>query len=146
MVNKATGEAASASSHTVCSTGPGSLNDRAEATPPSKIAQGMGLPTTPRSAFRPATIMAWPPLSPGSASSCDRATHSELVITMSTTINTITGPAVWGPSKAASNGTPMKPVLGNAATSAPSEASFQRMRSLRLHTRANATMMSAQTK
>jgi hypothetical protein len=54
--------------------------------------------------------------------------HSELVMTMSTTMTTITVPTAAGPSKAAISGTPMKPELGNAATSAPKAASFQPMR------------------
>jgi len=72
--------------------------------------------------------------------------HSELVTTMSTTISTITGPALCGPSSAASSGTPMNPVLGNAATSAPMEASFQRMRLFMVMTMANATMISAHSR
>ena len=36
----------------------------------------------------------------------------------------ITGPAAAAPSSAVSSGTPMKPVFGNAATSAPNAASF----------------------
>ena len=58
--------------------------------------------------------------------------HSEVVITMSTMMVTMIGPAARGPSRATSSGTPMKPVLGNAATSAPKEASFQPMRAFRL--------------
>ena len=42
------------------------------------------------------------------------------------------GPAACAPSKATSSGTPMKPVLGNAATRAPNDASFHPMRELRL--------------
>jgi hypothetical protein len=56
--------------------------------------------------------------------------HSEVVMTMSTSMPTMMGAAASGPSKATSRGTPMKPVLGKAATSAPNDASFQRMRSL----------------
>ncbi len=51
--------------------------------------------------------------------------HSELVSTMSTTISTITVPTLCGPSNVARSGTPMKPVLGKATTSAPKAASFQ---------------------
>ena len=53
---------------------------------------------------------------------------------------TMVGPAAEGPSKATNSGTPMKPVLGKAATSAPKEASFQRMRSLRLTDTLKATI------
>ena len=53
---------------------------------------------------------------------------SDDVTSMSTMMVTIAGPAAWAPSKATSSGTPMKPVLGKAATSAPKEASFQPMR------------------
>ena len=56
------------------------------------------------------------------------------------------GPAAAGPNKATSSGTPMKPVLGNAATSAPSDASFQRMRSFSDRATANATITSAHSK
>ena len=47
---------------------------------------------------------------------------------MSNSMVRMVGPAAAGPSSATSSGTPMKPELGKAATSAPSEASFQRMR------------------
>ena len=76
----------------------------------------------------------------------DSATHTEEVITMSTKMVTMAGPAACGPSKATSKGTPMKPVLGKAATNAPSEASFQRMRSFRLMATLNATMSKAHNK
>ena len=45
---------------------------------------------------------------------------------MSAVMVQIAGPAAAGPSSATSNGTPMKPVLGNAATSAPKAASLSR--------------------
>ena len=44
----------------------------------------------------------------------------------------ITGPATPAPSRAASSGTPMKPVLGKDATRAPKDASFQPMRPRRV--------------
>ena len=141
MVNSATGDAASANSQAVFCTGAGKVNSTADATPPSTMAQGMGLVTTPFKALR--TASSAPPLAP---SSRDSAMHSELVMTMSTTISTITGPTLRGPSRAASNGTPMKPVLGNAATKAPKEASFQPMRSLNDTTTANPTITSAQNR
>jgi hypothetical protein len=56
--------------------------------------------------------------------------HSEDVTSVSTMMVTIAGPAAWAPSKATSSGTPMKPVLGKAATSAPKDASFQPIRPL----------------
>ena len=42
---------------------------------------------------------------------------------MSASTAQITGPAAAGPSSATSSGTPMNPVFGNAATSAPKAAS-----------------------
>ncbi len=106
------------------------------------MAHGMGLRTTPASALRAATAA---PCSPA-ASMRDRATHSDVVITMSTTMVTMAGPAASGPSKATNKGTPMNPVLGKAATSAPKEASFQRMRLFRLTATLNATMTMAHNK
>ena len=53
------------------------------------------------------------------------------------------GPAACAPSSATSSGTPMKPVLGNAATSAPNDASFQPMREFRLDHDHEATISSA---
>ncbi len=50
--------------------------------------------------------------------------HSELVTNRSASMLLITGPAAAAPSSATSIGTPMKPVFGNAATSAPKAASF----------------------
>jgi hypothetical protein len=50
--------------------------------------------------------------------------HSELVISRSTSTVVNTGPAACGPSSAASSGTPMKPVFGKAAVSAPKAASL----------------------
>ena len=58
-------------------------------------------------------------------------------------------PWAWasdGPSSAAIRGTPMKPVLGNAATSAPKEASFQRMRAFKLMAMLKPTTTKAQNK
>ena len=65
---------------------------------------------------------------------------------MSTSMVRMAGPAAAGPSSATSSGTPMKPELGNAATSAPSEASFQRMRRSMVQTMANATITRAQSR
>ena len=72
--------------------------------------------------------------------------HNEVVITISTTIVTMAGPAACAPSKATSSGTPMKPVLGKAATKAPKEASFQRIRLFRLTATVKATITSAQNR
>ena len=69
--------------------------------------------------------------------------HSDVVITMSMTMVTMAGPAASGPNKATSKGTPMNPVLGKAATKAPREASFQRMRAFRLTATLNPTMTMA---
>ncbi len=77
------------------------------------------------------------------ASSRDSATHSELVMSMSTAIVRIAGPATCAPSSATSSGTPMKPVFGKAATSAPKAASFQPMRGPRVASTVPATISSA---
>ena len=58
----------------------------------------------------------------------------------------IIGPAACAPSSATSSGTPMKPVLGKAATSAPKEASFQAMRPLRVSITVKTTINNAHTK
>jgi len=142
MVNSATGDAASASRATVLATGPASSRFSQENTPPSRMAQGKGFLSTPSRALRAATAA---PCS-SAASISDRARHSEVVITMSTVMVTMAGPAAAGPSKATNSGTPMKPVLGNAPTRAPSEASFQRIRSLRLTTTLKATMTKAHSR
>ena len=142
MVNRATGEAASPSRPTVLATGSISARFCHENTAPKEIAQGIGLRTTPARALRAATAA---PCSPA-ASSRDRAMHKEVVNTMSTRMVTMAGPAAAGPSSATSSGTPMKPVLGKAATRAPKDASFQRMRSLRLTATLNATIRLAHSK
>ena len=72
--------------------------------------------------------------------------QTELVITMSMTMVTIAGPAARAPSKATSKGTPMKPVFGKAATSAPKDASFQPMRLFLVTAMANPTITSAQNR
>jgi len=69
--------------------------------------------------------------------------HSELVMTMSTTMVTMAGPALCAPSSATKSGTPMKPVLGKAATSAPKAASFQPMCALRVSATVAPTITSA---
>ena len=47
---------------------------------------------------------------------------------MSTSMVRMAGPAACAPSSATSSGTPINPVLGKAATSAPNAASFQPIR------------------
>jgi hypothetical protein len=59
--------------------------------------------------------------------------HSDVVMTRSSQDGEMAGPAAPAPSSATSSGTPMKPVLGKAATSAPKDASFQRTRSFMLN-------------
>ena len=99
----------------------------------------MGLNSMPLSALRAATAM--PCVS--ALSRRDSAMHSEVVITMSTVMVTIIGPAACAPSRATSSGTPMKPVLGKAATSAPNEASFQPMRRFSVTAIVKPTMVKA---
>ena len=84
------------------------------------MAHGSGLDTAPRSE-RTAAARA-PPAAPPA---CASAMHSELVTNMSIRMVAIIGPTTAGPNRAANSGTPMKPVFGNAATSAPNEASFR---------------------
>ena len=69
--------------------------------------------------------------------------HSEEVTTRSKAIVMIIGPAACAPRMATSSGTPMKPVFGNAATSAPKAASFQPMRALRVNATTPPTTASA---
>ena len=112
------------------------------ATVPNKIAQGMGL----LAARRNACLAARPAPSIPAPSSRDSATHSELVTTISTKIVAIAGPAAAAPSSAVSSGTPMNPVLGNAATKAPSDASFQPITPRLVIKTVAVTMVSAQNK
>ena len=128
MVNSATGEAASASRPTVCITGRTGSSCRADATAPSAIDQAMGLSAMPLSALRAASAA---PCS-SALSSRDSPMHSEVVTIRSMVMVRMAGPAARAPSSATSSGTPMKPVLGKTATSAPKDASFQRMRRFRL--------------
>ena len=58
----------------------------------------------------------------------------------------IAGPAAAAPSKATSSGTPMKPVFGKAATSAPNAASFQPMRRFMLTVTTKPTSTSAHSR
>jgi hypothetical protein len=69
--------------------------------------------------------------------------HSDEVTTRSNAIVMIIGPAACAPRIATSSGTPMKPVFGKAATSAPKAASFQPMRALRVSSTTPATTASA---
>ena len=73
----------------------------------------------------------------------DSAIHSELVTSKSSRMVTMAGPAALGPSSATNSGTPMKPVLGKAATSAPKDASFQPMRVFKLMATEKPTITSA---
>ena len=72
--------------------------------------------------------------------------HNDEVMIKSTAKATIAGPAAAAPKSATNSGTPMKPVFGKAATSAPKDASFQPMRGLRLTATVKPTMISAQSK
>ena len=109
---------------------------------PSAIDHGIGLSAIPFRALRAASAA---PCS-SAPSSRDSAMHSELVTIRSTSMVRIAGPAAAAPSSATSSGTPMKPVLGNAATSAPNAASFQRMRAFMLVRTTSATTASAQAR
>ena len=142
MVNKATGDAESANKPTVLAKGPANSYDMADAKTPKLIAQGMGLASTALSAFLAARAA---PCS-SAPSKRDKATHSEVVITKSTTMVTIAGPAAPAPNKATSNGTPMKPVFGNAATKAPNAASSQPMRAFKLTATVKPTISKAHSK
>jgi hypothetical protein len=120
MVNSATGLAASASMRTMVSAGPVSFQPMAEKVAPSAMDQGMGFLATPSRMRRAAFHRPWPVAPCASAS----ARQTVVVITRSAVMVQMAGPAADGPSKATSSGTPMKPVFGNAATSAPKAASF----------------------
>jgi len=102
----------------------------------------MGLVAMPRKALRSATAMPCVP----APSSRESAMHSEVVMTMSTTMVTMAGPALCAPSSATSSGTPMKPVLGKAATRAPKAASFQLVRGPRVASTVPATIASAHSR
>ena len=114
--------------------GLGSAKSAIEASPPEAIAHGNGLFTTLLSAMRAAADAPSVP----APSSRESAMHKDEVKIMSTLIDTIAGPAALAPSSATSRGTPIKPVFGKAATSAPKEASFQFFRG-RSHSRVTAT-------
>ena len=124
MVNSATGVAALASRLTVLSSTAGNTHCCAVNPAPSRIAQAIGLPSTPRKALPSACRMACRPL-PSAPSSRDSAIQTEDVITMSAATSRMIGPLAASPSRATSSGTPMKPLFGNTATSAPMAASFQ---------------------
>ena len=118
MVNSATGEAASASMRTTTSGGPASWMPATENSAPAAIDQGSGLLNAPRSARASAARVP----SPAASCICASAMHSEVVMNRSARMVQIIGPAAAGPSSATSSGTPMKPVFGNDATSAPKAA------------------------
>ncbi len=83
---------------------------------------------------------------PAAPPACASAMHNELVMNMSIRMVAIIGPTTAGPNNAASSGTPMKPVLGNAATSAPNEASFSPTTSSSEKATVTNTISSAQAK
>ncbi len=126
MVNSATGDAASASMRTTTSGGPDSWIPATENSAPAAIDQGSGLLKAPRSARASAARVPWP----AASCICASAMHSEVVMNRSARMVQIIGPAAAGPSSATSSGTPMKPVFGNEATSAPKAESLRCTRSL----------------
>ena len=128
IVNSATGDAESANKATVFSMGSIRVKPKPEDAAPNKIAQGMGLVTTPFSALRAALLA---PCS-SAPSKRDKAMHKEEVTIKSTKMVTIAGPAAAAPKSATKRGTPIKPVLGNVPTNAPNAASFQPIRRLKL--------------
>ena len=126
--NSATGEAAPASMSTARISGAGGSRPAADDSVPSAMAQGSGLVNMPRSARDTAAPTGWPVAgrpAGAAAPSCDSAMHSELVTTMSSASATMAGAAAAWPNSAISSGTPMKPLFGKAATSAPKAASLQ---------------------
>ena len=131
-------------STTACA-GPGSARRAPAMAAPSAMDQGSGFDNAPLSA-RAAAARAPPgpaaPPGPPSAAWAS-AMHSELVMNRSTSSVTTSGPTAPGPSSATSSGTPMKPVLGKAATRAPKLASLRPTRSLRLQLITTNTMSSA---
>ena len=141
MVNKATGDAASASMRTTTSGGPASLRSATENSAPAAIDHGSGLLSAPRSARSSAARAP----SPAASWACANAMHSEVVMNRSARMVQIIGPAAAGPSSATSSGTPMNPVFGNAATSAPKAASFRCTRSPSVKAMAANTISSAHT-
>ena len=131
MVNKATGEAQSASRPKVASTGAGKTRPNAEAKAPVSMAQSMGLVATPRKALRAAcaglTRCSSSPAVVPNPPRRDSAMHKEVVTNRSTKIVMMAVPAACLPKIATSSGTPKNPVFGKAPTSAPKAASFQPM-------------------
>jgi len=127
-VNSATGVAESASILTMVSAGPIGYTPVADDTIPAPMAHGSGLLSAPR---RERSTDATGPSSPRSPI-CARPIATELVISRSISTVVMTGPAAEAPSSAASIGTPMKPVFGNAVVSAPNAASFRPTRGERV--------------
>ena len=144
IVNSATGEAESASIFTTCAAAPGNCVAVAAASAPSAIAQGCGFVAAPRNE-RAITVGIGAPAAPSlrCPCACASARHSVLVRNRSTSSVPITGPAAASPNSATSNGTPMKPLFGNAATSAPKAAFFRSTPRLRAMTTVSATTSSA---
>ena len=71
--------------------------------------------------------------------------HSDTVTIMSKAMLMMSGEAACAPRMATSSGTPMKPVFGKAATSAPKAASFHPIRALGLRVTVRHTTISAHT-
>ena len=133
-MNKAVGEAASASMAIGCIRGRGKARPSVAIAQPAAMAQGKGLLKTPRKALVAACrgletdsfLDSWASVGVGWAlPSLDNAMHKDEVTTMSTQMATKVGPAARGPSKLTNKGMPMKPEFGNAATNAPKDALFQ---------------------
>src|SRR6476660_3473117 len=104
------------------------------------MAHGSGFEMTPlRTLSRAARL--WPaPARP----TRDSATHNDVVTVKSTASEITTGPIPRPPVNEVIKGMPMKPVLGNAATKAPNEASFQPMDPFLVVTMLIATISTAQ--
>ena len=139
--NSATGDAAAASISTADISGLGNSSPVADDSVPSAIAHGSGLVSMPRSARATAARASLLPAP--ACPSCDNPMHSEVVSTMSSARATMAGAAAACPSSATSSGTPMKPLFGKAATSAPNEASAQPIARRRATSTVSATTTSA---
>ena len=139
-MNSAVGDAASASMLTGCSSRCGGVQPLAATTQPAAMAHGSGFVAMPFSACSAARSAPCAPAAPRR----DSAMHSDEVMTMSIASAAIAGAAARWPSRPTSSGTPMKPELGKAATSAPKAASFQPTAPRRVSPTASATIASAQ--
>ena len=101
------------------STGPGKCQPLAPNAAPSAMPQGMGLPSTARRAW-PKARRPLPRLAGLRERQAQRAGREQVHQQVQ-----ITGPIAPWPSRASNSGTPMKPELGKAATSAPKAASLR---------------------